>query len=389
MKDYGIESTGKNMIFYKNLSAIDLSEKIKHYLKFLKYNDICILNTSDHIEILSAFAAWLESDTGSIAFLNPLLPEKQINYLKKQIHQQTIKSSIVFHTSGTTGMPKLVIRGKDFMQDQAYNAKYHAELDEKTFFANVVPGSTGGFMHIIASSWYFNNMNILLSSKEDLSKDLLNPEINSTLIVPGLCDWYKKNNIELPLTNLKSINTGSSAFYKSHAEFLFDNGAYKINHIYGSTEIGAPVLSKSSNCINEQINYLEINDRCKFTENNELIYNGMHTGDIFIKRDNNQIEFVGRNNDIVKLNGYFGNLLQIEKEIEELYPNTETLAIKRTANGSDYIELMYSGSLQIKRNDLKLLLQDKLPKCNIPLKCSKVDEIPKNPSNKKVRHLSV
>jgi hypothetical protein len=60
------------------------------------------------------------------------------------------------------------------------------------------------------------------------------------------------------------------------------------------------------------------------------------------------------------------------------------MAIVRHSHGSDWIELRYTGN-EPDKNRMKEVLKDLLPDCNIPRKYTRVEEIPVNALNKKIR----
>ena len=129
------------------------------------------------------------------------------------------------------------------------------------------------------------------------------------------------------------ICCGASQILDRHVNYVFDNGGKAFNNLYGATEIGSPVLSHLTYEKSEYSKWLLVDELCEF-DNGELVYNKHRTGDKFIIEDD-MIKYVGRTNDIVKINGYTCNLLDIENIIEEHIGQGMALAIPKNKMGTD------------------------------------------------------
>jgi acyl-coenzyme A synthetase/AMP-(fatty) acid ligase len=174
--------------------------------------------------------------------------------------------------------------------------------------------------------------------------------------------------------------------------------------MYGATEIGSPILNRATTYPDNFVEYLEmsdtINNQFKIVDD-ELYVRGQsvcvnykdfsHEDDWFKTNDlweqeGNLIKFIGRSNDIVKINGYQCSLLLIESLIEDKTNLGESLAIPRNLMGSDYIEVAYTNKdANIDKKELSKMLEIYLQDCNIPRKYTYVESLPKTSLGKKIR----
>lgn len=370
------------MKILKNNKTINILAKVAEYKKLLSEKKIVKLYSDDHIVVLSAFIAWLES-SGNLAIIHPSLPTQQIKNLENQLDKIELNNEIVFHTSGTTSQPKIIKQSKEFIENLVNNKKHLTGWNAETGFLNILPAATSGFVHIVAASTYFTDSTIILSDKKNLYDDICSDRSTLTILVPNVIDQLKSSGSRLPLDLLERVCIGASPFTDQQSKWLFGQKTNKISHIYGTTETGSPILGRTDTKYNEKNTWLTTDKHCVLEEG-ELIYKGHRTGDLFIKQGK-EIKFLGRTNDIVTINGYQSNLLVIEQAIESLYGITECEAVPRNLNGTDYIELVYASNLTINKNEAKQKLKPILPECNIPVKYTKTNQINRNQWGKKVR----
>jgi len=356
--------------------------KVNDFKIRLRSESYVTLESMDHLEHISAYLAWKEVG-GNIFVKSPLLPKLQKEHLDRELSKLQLENNIVFHTSGTTGYPKLVVQDETFINNTESLSTKILGWHKDTRYLNILPAFTTGFWHIILPAFIKNDATLILSSRETLTMDFSHKP-NLTIFVPGIIDQLKSRNIKLPLQIFEQVMCGASQVLPRHAKFCFDNGCNVFHHIYGSTEIGSPVLSHMSCEMNYNVNCLHPTNKVEIIDG-ELIYNGISTGDLFDKVDG-MIRFKGRTNDLVKINGYMCSLLLIENILEELNYLGETLATVKNKMGTDYVELYYTeGNPDVTYIKEKLL--PLVPECAIPLKYSKVESIPKNTLNKKIRYV--
>ena len=367
------------MQIYSAGDVVNISSKVSHYKNILQHGTVTI-DTLDHADHISLYIAWREVG-GRILVRGPMLPEQQKKHLDKLVEKHTGNNCVFLHTSGTTGFPKLVSYTQQGFDRIISKSEMHLDWDKQTSWLNFIPAFTSGFWHIVLPLFVKHNCKIVLGSKQTMIDDF-DSDVNTTMLVPGLIDQMRAANLKLPLHKFAVIGAGASQVLPRHVEYLFDNGCRVFNHCYGTTETGSPVLGHKTHRVEETNCWLELDEHSEIV-NNELIYNGIPTADLFEVKGN-LIKFKGRSNDIVKINGYQCSLLLIENSLEELGYG-ECLAVPRNKAGSDYIELMYTDG-NPKKNNLKEKLAPILPPCNIPLKYTRIDAVPRNALNKKVRN---
>lgn len=367
------------MQIYKEGEYLKYSHIVSNYKQTLKESTL-LLESENHVEHIAAYIAWMEVG-GRIMVRGPMVPAKQKELLDLELENNTKTDCIFLHTSGTTGNPKLVSYSKQEFERIIAKSELHLDWSNDTSWLNLIPPYTSGFWHIVLPLVVKHDCKIVLSSKQSMKEDFA-LDVNTTLIVPGLIDQMRIAKLKLPFEKFNIIGTGASQVLPRHVEYIFQNGCKVFNHCYGTTEIGSPVLGHRTYSIDENNCWLELDNNCEIV-NNELIYNGIATADLFQVKEN-LIKFTGRSNDIVKINGFQCSLLLIENTLEELGFG-DCLAVPNNKAGSDYVELFYTDGSPDKK-ELKEILTPILPPCNIPLKYTKTDSIPRNSLNKKVRN---
>ena len=391
------------MKIIQNNTEIDLTEHITTAEERLQSSKIYVVNTTDYIEHIAAYIAWTRVG-GNIFVKSTLLAEKQSQLLDEKISDYSYNNTICFHTSGTTGVPKLVIHSKEQMDNIALMATQHMRWEPDTRFLNFFPAATSGFWHIVLAPALYNNATIVLGSRDKIIESL-NHDVNYTILVPALIDMININKMPVDLSRVKRVGTGASAVSKRHAEILFSLGATEINQLYGATEIGSPSLYKSTTSIDDYPDYLELKntDISEFKlVNNELYvksktmcvnYKDFSTDGEWFKTNDlwqqkgNLIKFAGRSNDIVKLNGYQCSLLLIESIIEDNTDLGEVLAIPRNKMGTDYIEIAHTNNITVNKQELSSMLEVHIPDYCIPRKYTYVESLPKTSLGKKIRNV--
>jgi long-subunit acyl-CoA synthetase (AMP-forming) len=246
---------------------------------------------------------------------------------------------------------------------------------------------------------------IVLGSRETVVEDL-KQDVNLSAFVPGMIDNLRLSKIPVDLSKLDNFFSGSSAVLKRHVEFVFERGLKRFTQLYGATETMTPFLSRTTTEPDEFCEYLEFKPLGKETEirlvDSELWVKGpticknfkqldhseewLKTGDLW-EQTNDLIRFVGRKNDIVKVNGFQANLLLIESVSENRTDLGETLSVVRSSFGTQWIELFYTNkNCIIDKDKFKKIFEPILYKCCIPKKYTYIESIPRNPTGKKLRN---
>ena len=384
----------------KNNQYINFSSLVNEYKQKLKSQTTVILRTLDHVEHISAYLAWREAG-GNIFVQSPLAPQAHKDYFDEIVPQLDYQNTIFIPTSGTTKMPKIVANDMGYYDLVAHISKDWLGWHKDSVFMNFVPAPTSGFWHAFMPAVVDTDSEIIIGAMDTIQENLYE-DASHLVMVPGLVDMVRIRDLDLDLAKYDTFAVGSAQVLDRHAEYIFEKGCKEFSHVYGITEAGVPsLINKTSS--------LSIDSRClKHTsqygietklDNGELLIKGStlcnniedlgldngwyRTGDLFEEVGDN-IRFVGRANDIIKLNGYKANLLTIESTIEDITGIPECLAIPRNRVGTDYIELQYVGDIG-NTEKLKDKLSSLLPPCNIPKRFVQVEKIPRNTLNKKIR----
>lgn len=388
------------MIIIDNGLSVNFNEIVKKYKNELRTKKTILLSTLDHVEHLSAYMAWREVG-GNILIQSPLAPKLHKDYFAEILPTLDYENTIFMPTSGTTSIPKIVANDMGYYDIVANISKDWLGWNKDSVFMNFVPAPTSGFWHAFMPAVVDTDSKIIIGQKETLQIDLFT-DASHIVMVPAMVDMLRIRKLDVNFAKYDTVAVGSAQVLDRHVEYVFDNGCKEFTHLYGITEGGVPTLrnktsspSIDSRCL-QHTNEYGIETRL---ENGELLIKGStlcnnieelgaqdgwyRTGDLF-EEVGDKIMFVGRTNDIVKINGYKANLLVIENTIEELTDIEECVAIVCNRLGSDYVELQYVGEIG---NTSKLVnqLSVLLPPCNIPKRFIKIDKVPRNTLNKKIR----
>jgi acyl-coenzyme A synthetase/AMP-(fatty) acid ligase len=386
--------------------ACDLSEYLDRARHNLRNNRVCVLSTNDFLEHIATYMVWREQG-GNILVKHPDLPPEQTNHIFKNLKNLELSEpAIVLHTSGTTGWHKLVVNYRQQIDQACLMTTQAWDWSNHTSFLNFMPAFTSGFWHITLPATVAHGSTLVIGNRETVVNDINSSGCNRIVLVPGMINRLRGSNITVDLSGYEIVCSGASQVRERHAQYIFEHGAQSMAHMYGSTEQGTPMLSRRTSRLGDYNEWLPLtangHNQAKLV-NGELWISGpsvcanykdfnyedqwFRTGDLWEQQDN-LIRFSGRNNDIVKMNGFQTNLLLIENTVEERTSIGECLAMPRQTAGVDWIELQYvNPSAQIDKEKLDKILSAVLSECNRPKRYTLVDQIPKNGLGKKLRHV--
>lgn len=387
----------------------ELTEKINSYKQILKNEKLLVLRSFDHVDHVSAYLAW-QDIPGKILLLAPILPEMIQDTLIKQVKSlDDVEDGVFFHTSGTTGIPKLIQHGRTQFATFDQMSQNTYEFTKESKFLSVVPPFTIAFWCIVIPSFCSVKFSIQASTRDSLINDLMNAKCDTIMNSPNIVDFLRTSNAPIKFDSFKYIGVGGGSIADRHMKYFFDNGASTCFTSYGSTESGGPILSRKIKKDDQFLSYLDMipmasSVELKFTDNGELLikspsncvnYKSFNhiddwrcTGDLWEQKENGLIKFVGRNDDIVKLNGYPANLLAIETWVEDNSSIGECMAKVRSFSGTDYLELFCTK--QVSEDEQKIIrerMSEVFTECQIPKKFKVIEQLPRNPLGKKQRHL--
>jgi acyl-coenzyme A synthetase/AMP-(fatty) acid ligase len=387
---------------FRPSQIFDLAKKINQIKNQLRLGQLVVVESTLHQEHIVAYMAWLEQP-GRILICSPLLPEIQRQHLKTQANSYVEHNDmIMFHTSGTTGMPKLIVHNRQSMSQIKQMSQSVFAWDQDCVHVTVIPAMTSAFWHIILPGLVEKDFTLLLSSKNTFKDDV--PKGGPVcLLVPNLLDMLIASKAKVDFSGYRKILAGGSQVKSQHAEYVLSNGCQWFDHGFGTTETGSPLLSREM-CDSKLGDYTSLSGTAGMQtklEDGELWVKGpslcanyqdlshsdswYRTGDYWEIGPQGLIKFLGRKDDFVKLNSYRANLNDIEHYFS-LHGLGECLAVPQTKLGVDWIELWHTGAVSQKTLlNLKNQSQEVMIPCCVPRKFKKVDELPKTALGKRQR----
>lgn len=380
---------------------VDISELVRHAKTQLLSDRIYVIDSNDHCKHIAAYIAWNEVG-GNIFVKSPLLSQVQQFELDRKLAQVNVSNSVILHTSGTSGIPRLVVHTKKQFEQALTMGTKAMSWDENTRFLNFIPACTSGFWHIMIPPLVETNITMVLGDRKTMHSDL-QKDVNSIILIPNVLDYFISSKNILDLKRFNTVGCGASKVTSKHAQFLFDSGAKRFVHLYGMTETCSPLLMRENFGMDGYSEYLElkpISDNNFKLVDNELYISGeslcenytdfdhdgiwFKTGDLW-EKEGDLIRFVGRKNEVVKINGHKISLVSIENVAEEHTDLGETLACVENTLGIDFVNLYHTNKIPIDKNKLKSIFGKYLSKHVIPRKYTHIDEIPRTSLGKKHR----
>ena len=349
--------------------------------------------------------------------------EDQYSFENLKVITKPNHLAYVIYTSGTTGNPKGVVITHQNLYALLYWARQ--EFDASKF--DLVYATTSHCFDLSVYEMFYplsigktiKIFNNTLEIAEDLSTDR-NILINT---VPSSFRAILEQ--EYNLENVNIINLAGEAFPVDIAKKL-QNTKIEVRNLYGPSEdttystcyllsnekkyisipIGKPITNTKAYVLDNQLQLLPIGvlgelhltgdglsigylNRKKLSEEKFItnpfdsktkLYN---TGDVVKLLPGGIIEFIGRQDNQVKVNGYRIELGEIETQILNFSDKikrvvTDVIRFKDKAVLVTY----YVGSIEFSKEDFKNYLRQYLPKYMIPQYFFKIDAIPLTPNGK-------
>lgn len=311
--------------------------------------------------------------------------------------------SVIHITSGSTGYPKLVLRTKLQMEEELNRYASFLEITENDVVFPLVPlNHSFGFISGMLLSKKFGLDLILYDNL--IPRNILNISNKSKVsIMLGLPYFYKKM-IGLPEkykfnSELRYIISSGGPIEKGIQKQFFERFAKKLYQQYGSTETGSLSIGYSetnSGYVGKPFDGIEVNvDEVKgslyvdtpktigayITKNgiqrlDESIYK---MGDIGRVIDSGGIELLGRDDDIIIINGN-----KIDKElvircIKKINHVKEVDIFLRDFHNMEELICEYVSSIELDKSDIISFLSKYLSSYEIPKNFKRVKAL----SNKK------
>lgn len=113
-----------------------------------------------------------------------------------------------------------------------------------------------------------------------------------------------------------------------------------------------------------------------------------NTGDLVKLEDTDRYVFVGRKDNMVKVNGFRIELEEIESALEN-YPSIDKaiVTIIKEDGKNDFLSAYYTAEKNIDSKEIRLYLQTHLQLYKIPERFEKIESIPLNSRGKKIRNI--
>jgi len=381
--------------------SVNFADRVKEAEKKLKSEKILNLTSTDQLDGVATYLAWREVG-GTVICKNPMLPKEHSDSIDEKLKDYDIENKLVLHTSGTTGLPKVVLYSEETL-DQSHRMSCTNKWHNKSNFLSLFPNQNLGFWTYAMSNVVAHDCDITLIRRENLVPDLMASKCTQTFLFTPFFDVMKGQGFQVDFSTFEEVSLGGAKVTERHAQYAFDGGAGSFSNMFGTTEASCPLLKRHMESMDDWDPSLILET---FTDNYELKMDGeellvrganmcanaddfledgwFRTGDMF-DVDGKNITFTGRKNEWVKINGNKSSLLLIE-DVTERAGLGETMAVIRNLKGIDYVELYHSASVNVDKNEMKEKLKDSLPDYCIPRKFTHIETIPRNAIGKKVRN---
>lgn len=370
----------------------------------------------------------IDSDDYSVEFSNQFNISNfdySTNTENLKCNNQLFDSFSIIYTSGSTGNPKGVLLAQSGLINLVYSFDKIMKLGNFSSHLGVSSVSFDMFAVELYSSLLLGRTLYLLNAEE-----IKNPVLMSKIIIDNKVEFLitTPTKVELLLQNqqtakclkvLKSFQLGGEVFSSSLYERLSKYTNAKIYNGYGPTEItaccsnklvtsksniniGTPIPNTEIYILNDDMNICPINvpgELCvagkglslgyvndkvktsnafvnvKFT--NKKLYK---TGDIAKYLPNGEIEYIGRNDFQVKLNGLRIELSEIERKLLDI-PEISSCTVL-CDKSKTFLKAFFTSKENLSIPAIRKKLLESLPDYMIPKYIFQIDSIPMTPNGK-------
>ena len=330
---------------------------------------------------------------------------------KVKSNHDTEKTQYILFTSGSTGTPKGVPISFKNLETYYNAAKKIINPNRNDIFSQTFDHSFDLAIHdILLSMSSFAKLVIL--NQDELRRPthaISFYKITIWFSVPSLITFFDQPNKIDAFENLRIAMFCGEKFFTEHAFYLHGLGVKKIQNWYGPTEatIACSYYQFTSNETRETLpigmpfdgsafHYNEEDDGhqlliggdqvfASYTVANPDVFQNFEkkryykTGDL-ISIDEGEIYIVGRNNSMVKINGYRIDLNEIENAASTIISNANIVALAINNNSSVY--LIVENSLSITETEFLDRLASLIPEYALPNKIYVTQEFPRSIAGK-------
>ncbi len=357
-----IKKDGKVLVFIYPYSYLFY---VAIFAAILSGIDLVILDSyknKNHVkELLSegnVFYALLDPYTQFLSFKLPsFLKKVQISKFKKYGKMESsyhLSSTITTFTSGTTGVPKAIVRNVDFLMQQIDCIEANLSIHDSDIVYATLP------MYCLLSSFLGNTIYLSRHYKE-------NKKYLPTVLLTNI---HKILQMKKPISSIKQCFLGGAILYSKEAEHIkqiFPNA--KITYVYGASE-GALIyfttleeyllhpftFSNPVEGIEAEIVHTDENGVGEIIIKGDIVLSSNHihhTGDLgFI--ENKQLKIVGRKK--YSTTGFYNYL--VDEQIRKDNPHIKR-AFSFYTNNRYYCA--YEGRISHKEKKINYIHRKKLP----------------------------
>ena len=351
---------------------------------------------------------------------NIIVDKNKLEKASQGIREYNEKTCIIY-TSGSTGEPKgVIIRQKSLVNFTfAMNAAMKLERCRK-----IISHSSVSF-DMFAADFYcalMNGKTLYLTTDSEqkdiilISQMILKNNIDYVLTTPSKIElMISDEKIVECLKNVKVILLGGEIFSESIYKRMKEKTNADIYNGYGPTETTICCTMKKNddeNIINigkplnnSQVYILDNNSMlCPVGVEGELCIAGeglafgymnkneltekvfttiecigkkvYKTGDMAKVKSNGEIEYIGRRDFQVKLHGQRIELGEIEKKISEIPKIRNVCVCVKKIENREILAAYYTASEKVESNDIKLVLEEALPRYMVPSYFKQLEEMP-------------
>jgi amino acid adenylation domain-containing protein len=343
-----------------------------------------------------------------------------INY-KKTVSLEIKNTAYILYTSGTTGKPKGIKVSKASLINFFNGISEIIDFSPKKQIACLTTVSFDIFFLESLMALY-KGLTIVLANEDEqrnprlMTNLLLNNNVDMIQMTPSRMQLLLNHDKDLSsLKKISEIMIGGESFPFCLLKALQEKTNAKIYNMYGPTEatiwstvsdltkknyidIGKPIKNTEIYIVDEKLNLLsteQVGEICiagqglanGYIESEDLTAEKFvrlpqnpdikvyRTGDIGKKLSNGNFEYLGRNDNQIKIRGHRIELEEIEAHLNQYSGIKQSVVIASGINETDRVlQVFYTSDKNIDSQSIREYLSSKLPSYMIPVMYKRIDE---------------